>query len=110
MDWSGDTRPYVDDTLIMLPGRVDAVLAARYWAMNDCEVTSALFRCEPSMASHADSGYCSKRPVSRDGSDGEAPRPALLMRIVAVPNRCPTSRSAASTAARSVTSSWWVET
>ena len=78
-------RRHVDDAARL----VEAVLAARNWAMNDCDTTSALFRCESSIASHADSGYCSKRPVSSAASAGEAPRPALLTRIVAVPKRCP---------------------
>ena len=41
---------------MMLPGRAVALRARLNAAMNACETTNALFRCESIIASHADSG------------------------------------------------------
>src|SRR5207248_5079497 len=104
---SGDTTPYVEEMLMMLPA---VARADRKHSMNACEATSALLRCDSSIASQADSGYCSKRPVSSAASDGDDPSPALLMRIVGVPNFCATAATAASIAARFVASTAWTDT
>src|SRR5438552_18142275 len=93
--------PYVEEILMMLPA---AARADRKDSTNACETTSALLRCDSIIASQADSGYCSKRPVSSAASDGDDPRPALLTRIVGVPNSRATAAIAASMAARLVTS------
>src|SRR3954470_22535540 len=95
---------------MMLPDGTDAAPCARKDAMNDCDMTSALFRCDSIIASHADSGYCSKRPVSSAASAGDDPSPALLTRIVGVPNVLETSAIAASTAARLVASTACADT
>src|SRR6476660_10203905 len=84
--------------LMMLPAsRADARNAVR----KDCDATSALLRCDRIIASQADSGYRSKRPVSSAASAGDDPSPALFTRIVGAPNRATTSSIARSTAARS---------
>src|SRR5437773_803328 len=53
--------------LMMLPA---SNRASRNRAMKDCDTTNALLRCDSIMASHADSGYASKRPVSSAASAG----------------------------------------
>src|SRR2546427_11715311 len=91
--------------LMMLPSR--ALLRARAVlnrSRKDCDATNAVFKCESSMACHADSGYRSNGPVSSAASAGEDPRPALLTRIVGGPECAATAFVSASTAARTATS------
>src|SRR3954451_22183155 len=83
--------------------------AARKPATNACDTPTALFRCELIIAPHADSGKRSNGPVSSAAWAGDDPRPALLTRMDAVPNRLTTSATATTTERRTVAATAWVE-